>query len=207
MVDIGGNIGSCSFLMLAAGARRVVTFEPVAFNLYYLTRSILANPIEWKNRFTLYPIALGAEDGVHSIFMEKGNAGNSVIGKPIHANNGVTLNISVRRFDDMLWPNPLTPPPKISLLKIDAQGFEMKVFAGARRLVEARAIQCIVTEIATDWLIGQGTSPSAYCNFLWDNGFDLFHGNGKRVTQDESKNWDTRSVVTDIQGCLKSLTV
>ena len=64
-VDAGANIGSCSLLMLARGAR-VVAFEPVALNLEYFTRSVLKNPA-FQERLELFPIALGDDEGAHTV--------------------------------------------------------------------------------------------------------------------------------------------
>ena len=57
-VDAGANIGSCSLLMLAEGAR-TVAFEPLPANLFYFTSAILSNSMAFRRRLTLYPVGLG----------------------------------------------------------------------------------------------------------------------------------------------------
>jgi FkbM family methyltransferase len=209
VLDIGGNIGCCALLMLAAGAR-VIAFEPVMFNLYYFTRSVLANPQEWNKRLTLYPFGLGAEEKKETIFTEVGNAGNFVLESPVHA-KGPSFDVFVKRLDDVLWPDASKPAPRISVLKIDAQGYELKILAGAKRLLAARAIRCVKAEIATDWLKGQGVTPSDYCTALKSAGFVLkttlntigTAKNSQVVTDELCRKWDDEPVVFDIFGCLE----
>ena len=64
-LDIGANIGTCTLLMLAAGAR-VAAFEPLPANLHYLTRSLFLQPASfWRGRLSLYPVGLGRATSEH----------------------------------------------------------------------------------------------------------------------------------------------
>jgi len=174
-VDIGANIGTCTLLMLAEGAR-VVAFEPLPANLHYLTRSLFLQPeSQWRARLSLYPLGVGRSASEHTAFSQSDNAGNTVLDVPVHAaqNHDRPVTVRVARLDDVLWPDAREPPPLVSLAKIDIQGYEMEALGGARRLLEARAIRAIHTEVSVEHLRAQNTSGRAYCAFLRDAGFSL----------------------------------
>ena len=63
-------------------------------------------------------------------------------------------------------------------MKMDAQGFEMHVLGGARRLLQAGCIGTIRFEVADKWLEGQGTSAKQLLNTMHEHGFELYDGVG-----------------------------
>lgn len=118
-VDAGANIGACTLLMAAYGIK-TVSFEPNPANLFYLTRSLLANP-KLASHVTVYPVGLGETEASLNMYMEHSNAGNSVFNNPIEANKSVAVVAKVvplRIFASTL--------PKVRLMKVDVQGFEGK---------------------------------------------------------------------------------
>ncbi len=172
-VDAGANIGTCSLVMGYHGIP-TYSFEPNPQNLFYFNQSLLANPA-----FTigLYPMGLGATSQKLPIFMEPGNAGNSVLNKPIHTRRISTPShiVEITTLDQM---TALRPWKRI-LLKMDVQGFEERALRGATGLLKRGAIKAIKTEVATDWLHGQGSSPRAI--------FDLLNASGFVLTRDAHK--------------------
>jgi FkbM family methyltransferase len=79
MVDVGSNIGACTFWQASAG-HSVVAFEPLAINRYYLIETVLGNP-SFSNLITLFPYGAGTERASFIAYSEPGNVGNSVIGE------------------------------------------------------------------------------------------------------------------------------
>jgi len=61
-------------------------------------------------------------------------------------------------------------------MKMDVQGFEVKVLKGAKQLLAAGAIGILKTEIATNWLAGQGTSAQELLQIMASNGYGLLNG-------------------------------
>lgn len=187
-VDAGGNIGSCSLAMLSFGVR-TVAFEPVPTNLLYFQRSVVRNvytslgdvlrprPRPFKDLITLYPIALGAVKGTSTIFVEPGNAGNSVLNMPPtqHGNGNQILNftVDVETLDQMLWPDPRKEPPIIGVMKVDVQGFESHALKGARRLLEVNAIKIIQFELDSDALNAAGSTMTEVVTMLKGHGFSI----------------------------------
>jgi len=171
-VDIGANIGTCLLQMIArTDVPHTLAFEPNPANLFYLTNSMLATPGA-ADKCSLYPDALGATSEEHVIYQEPGNAGNTVLDHPIHANAKPVGKVITRALDDVLMQNGRSP--YIHLLKIDAQGYEVQILRGASKLLSSRAVNAVKFELATDWLIGQNTTPAEYINQYINNGFDIY---------------------------------
>ena len=157
-VDAGANIGSCSLYMAARNVT-TVSFEPSLANLHYLTRT-LASP---QNRavsakVTLFPVGLSDVDGRVQVKAAKGNAGDTTL----HPTQGGQLSNTSRpneariiRLDQVRWPRRA---PRLSLMKMDVQGFETKLLLGAAVLLNAGAIGCLVFEVSPRHLKSAGTT-------------------------------------------------
>jgi FkbM family methyltransferase len=116
VADVGANIG---YYMLLAASRvgstgRVACFEPEPDNLVELERNVRVNHLE---NVEVFPVAVGAEDGTASL-----NPGmNGTV-----AADGV-ISVPLRRLDSVL--------DRIDFLKVDVEGYEGHVLAGARELL------------------------------------------------------------------------
>ena len=82
-------------------------------------------------------------------------------------------SVRVDTLDALLWPDASAPPPRVALMKLDVQGFEVQLLRGARRLLNASAIRTIKFEVATKWLHAQGTTAVALCAYLDGHGFRM----------------------------------
>lgn len=170
-LEIGANIGACLLMMLSKGdVAHAMAFEPNPANLFYLTSSVMANP-SVSDKLSLYPVALGSRSGSHAIYTQRGNAGNTVLDKPIQANKQSVGEVQVVTLDDLMMSSTL--PPYIHLAKIDAQGYEVKILEGASKLLSSGLVNAWKFELATEWLVGQGTSAAAYLNAFIEHGYDI----------------------------------
>jgi FkbM family methyltransferase len=209
-VDAGSNIGSCGLLLAANGAT-TVAFEPQPSNLFYLTSSVLALEPAARARVTLHPVGLGPARAKHTMFAQRGNAGNSVIDLvvPDHITQAADMSankfdIFVDTLDNALWPKAVrshVPPPHIPLMKMDVQGYEAKLLAGAKHLLAARAIKAIKTELAGAWLRAQGVTPRMLCATLESHGFRLANAAGVPVSLDDCER--TGDGITDLFATLR----
>ena len=170
-VDIGANIGSCLLLMMAqAGVQKSLAFEPNPTNQFYLTSSILANP-DIAKKVTLYPVGLGDKDEVMPIYTEAGNAGNTVVGQAIQTSAKAVGEVKIKSLDNLFFKGGT--PPYIHLMKLDAQGYEVKIMKGANKLFESRNLNAVKFELATEWLVKQGASSAEFVNKFLSYGFQI----------------------------------
>jgi len=182
-VDIGTNIGACLLPMMAQpGVQNALAFEPNPANLFYLTNSILANP-DVKEKVKLYPFALGSENKTKPIYTERGNAGNTVVGKATHTSPSVVGEVKIKKLDDVLMNGDA--PPYIHLMKMDAQGYEVKIIHGASKVFASGAVNAVKFELATDWLVMQGTSSAEYMNTYINYGFQIHDTETKQLVSQE----------------------
>jgi len=172
-VDIGANIGACLLPMMARpDVKHAFAFEPNPANLFYLTSSVRANP-EIMKKLTLYPVALGEVEKVSSLVTEESNAGNTIVGIQQGINPEGALKIQIRRLDDILAKT--VPAPYIHLMKLDAQGYEVKILRGAHKLFSSGAVNAVKFELAGAWLKAQNTSSAEYCNTFMNYGYQIYN--------------------------------
>jgi FkbM family methyltransferase len=120
-VDVGANIGYYLLLIeQAVGPRgRVICIEPSIENLPELRRTIAANALD---NVELHEVALGDHEG--SVGLHTGiNSGVS------EGEAGGAYSVPLRRLDQLVRE-------PVHFLKIDVEGYEGQVLAGASALLE-----------------------------------------------------------------------
>jgi FkbM family methyltransferase len=142
VLDVGANSGQYGSGLRTAGfTGRIVSFEPLSGAFSLLERSAAADPL-WECHHS----ALGDSDGSVSINVA-GNAGESSSVLPMlkshqdaypPANYVGTEEVPIHRLDS-LAPEILRPNDVV-YLKMDVQGFEKQVLAGAEATVRDRCV-------------------------------------------------------------------
>jgi len=154
VVDIGANEGQ--FARLAAElfpAARILSFEPLPDVYERLVRSMRGHP-----RFDAYRYALSDENGVATIYRNKFSPSSSL--RPMsaihrelfpHTRESWREQIDVRRLDDLLSGIDLQDN---ILVKIDVQGYEDRVIAGAMRVIGRASLVVVETGLVELYLGG-----------------------------------------------------
>ena len=145
-VDIGGNIGWFTALMLSYGVR-VVSFEPMELNAYKISKTVERNG--WSHRHRLYQNAVGDNFGrVELQGTDKTNPSNGAIRaatsdskQKSDIESKWTAAVDMVTLDSILGEN-------ITVMKIDVEGFELHVLNGAKRLLCHHVVQYILFEVA-----------------------------------------------------------
>ena len=126
-VDIGANLGYFSAVMSRhVGAQgKVFAFEPVPKTLQQLYLTKLANRSE---NLTIYPVAVGETDSTVDLCFEPSVSGNASAFRRFHAGHTETARVTMRSLDSLSASGLL---PDAQLIKIDVEGNELNVLAGA----------------------------------------------------------------------------
>ena len=138
VLDVGANVGQYAKGLRKLGyTGRIVSFEPMAAAFAELRRSAEADP-----RWTCFNHALGDADGPATINVSENSVSSSM--RPIlaacvkaapKARYVGEETIEVRRLDAIF--DEIVRPADNAMLKIDTQGFEKQVLAGAARSLAA----------------------------------------------------------------------
>lgn len=140
--DVGANSGQYATSIRAAGyTGRIVSFEPLSMPFAALERAVASDPA-WDSR----QCALGDRD-VTAPMNVAGNAGQSSSLLPMldahrdvlpSANYVGTEEVTLHRLDSVA--GDLLLPGDVAFLKLDVQGFERHVIAGAETTVSDRCV-------------------------------------------------------------------
>lgn len=137
--DVGANKGQYGKQLREFGFRgRIVSFEPVPEVLERLRKVAQRDP-DWL----VYPCALGRSESVESMHLGWKTM-NSLLGPSAYgqkrykrfANTTRTTQVQLRRLDEVMdhaLEGLANPRP---YLKMDTQGFDMEVFAGAGQRID-----------------------------------------------------------------------
>jgi FkbM family methyltransferase len=133
VVDVGANIGWFT-LLTARHARGVWAIEPEPANVSLLRRSIDANDLR---NVVVRQAAAGDRDGTTSLWLTGAGAGLHSIARQV---GPTKIDVPCERLDTLF------PEATVDLLKVDVEGAEPEVLAGASRLVGAGRIGSIIME-------------------------------------------------------------
>ncbi|WAU78691.1 FkbM family methyltransferase [Streptomyces sp. Qhu-G9] len=164
--DVGANTGQYGKGLRRFGyTGRIVSFEPVSDTFAKLQRSAEKDP-DWH----VYNFALGREEAVQSISIDWKSMNSllppSEYGKERYKRfaKGRTEEIEIRRLDDVLQKALEGIADPRPYLKMDTQGFDMEVFAGAgERISEFVGMQSEVAALQLyEGSPGMGEAIAAY---------------------------------------------
>jgi len=140
LYDLGANVGAYSLIAAARGAR-VVAFEPAHQNVYKLHENILLNKLHEK--VTVVPLMLSAQSGIVRSVVENRTFGAT---HTFSFEEQATMGQSflALELDDCIRIFSLPVP---TMIKIDVDGAEIEVLAGARQLLLNTELKTILIEV------------------------------------------------------------
>jgi FkbM family methyltransferase len=161
--DVGANVGAMT-LIAARRCQSVVSFEPEPKVLIRLREHLEVNRL---TSVQVMPVALSDASGRFLMGLAPGeNSGmNSLCRTEVGWN---CLEVATLQADKLLAQGDVPYP---TVMKVDVEGAEAKVFAGARDLLRNHALRVIVFEAA----IGEGNMPAdvGLVRTLMNAGFDV----------------------------------
>ena len=154
MIDAGGNHGTYA-LYGASLNQSVLIFEVLPDYWILIRDSIRLNP-ELDKRMTLYPFGVSDEYGLWKMKPQEGLT--QLYFLPTDMSNASSQSISgagassaIKHNGTVIETYPLDDfvIRKVSLVKIDVEGFEIRVLKGARRLISDLGAGALLIEIAS----------------------------------------------------------
>jgi FkbM family methyltransferase len=174
VIDIGANIGAHTFRLakLVGPAGRVIAFEPTSwafkkleknlalndFRNVELVKMALSNTSEHQNNVgfsSSWPIEYNEEDAKCH---------------PIHHGYGVEETVRLSTLDQEMKERG---PKKVDLLKIDVDGYELKVCQGGTQTLRAH-MPLIIIEIGRPTMEEVGDSPEELIKMLFELGYGFY---------------------------------
>jgi FkbM family methyltransferase len=149
LVDVGANVGMYTIWAAKTRAVRVFAFEPEAQNYALLNRNIVLNGI--GSLAKAYCLALSNEAGYSELHLSDSRVGGSChsLGERVDfkhepMNPVYSQGCVAARLDDLVAAGAVPTPDHI---KIDVDGFEPKVIAGAARVLRDHAVRSLLIEV------------------------------------------------------------
>ncbi len=185
VLDIGANVGFYSCLAASRG-KHVVSFEPAPRNLKFLYHNL------WSNGFAaveVLPVGLGRKPGLMPIY-GSGAMASFVPGWAQSSESHIKL-VPITTLD-LATENRFRG--ERLLIKMDVEGFESEVLAGASAMLERSPKPTWMLEILlADVAIPGGISPNfaATFDFFWSQGYQCktLGQQEQRVSPETVKEW------------------
>jgi FkbM family methyltransferase len=136
-VDVGANIGSYTVLASAGAGARSIAFEPLPETFRHLVRNICLNDV--RASVQAHNMGIGREPGILRFTRRLDTVNHVASGAEIDSTD--TVEVKVATLDSML----VDEHP--SLIKIDVEGFEANVVAGARETLAGAGLDAVIMEL------------------------------------------------------------
>lgn len=164
VIDIGANVGEYSALAaeLVGPTGHVYAFEPAPE-----TAASLRKRFDGVPQISIVEAAVGDVTRTVRLYLDAENPTQHSLGSHNVGRGGGTVKVQQRALDDV---KGLRPP---DVIKIDAQGGELRVLHGARRIL-ASAKPFVVFELWPYGLRNLRAEPADLLKELKRNGYTLF---------------------------------
>jgi FkbM family methyltransferase len=172
ILDVGANLGVVSVILSRRFADRVVyAFEPNPTTYAALQENLALNRCA---NVQAQPMAIADRDGSIMFAAHPKDRGTTSIATADSAN---TISVKCSTIDTFL--TRIAKAESVSFMKVDVEGFEALVFAGAEDALTHRRIATVYFEVFPKLAIMRGFDADAAARILLRHGYDL-----KRVGED-----------------------
>jgi FkbM family methyltransferase len=184
-IDVGANIGD--YTLLASRRVRdsglVCCFEPSRHAYQCLQAMIEANSLRNVKAFNM---GLGRGKGRLTLYLDKSNLGNNSFSRAaataLGGSVGESYDVDVDSLDSV-WIQLGIPARRPRLIKIDVQGAEADVLAGAARILEDLSCD-VIFELQPLSLAAFGCEPLGFLHHVAGQGRSLYRLSGSSAIQE-----------------------
>lgn len=157
VVDVGANVGD--WLEGVRAIKGDVAFSALAFEPSSSAASRLRARFEGDERVSIEECGVGDVAGSLTLFEEPDAGKGSSLVPGFHRGNGVSRAVPITTLDDEIAHREWG---RIDLLKIDAEGYDLRVLRGAHALLAAQDIGVLQFEYNRAWQLAGDTLRAAY---------------------------------------------
>jgi len=156
-VDIGANVGEYTLLASGYAGAKSISIEPVSFTFEKLKKNIELNALQQS--VTVLKVGLSSSPGVLHFSTNKG-----VMNHVVSERTANSESVAVNTLDQVL------EGLKANLIKIDVEGFEAEVLAGAVSTLQSPNLEAIIVELNSFGSSFNSSNEAVHQNLL-KNGF------------------------------------
>lgn len=194
VIDVGTNFGETLLNFALINRNGVnVGFEPVPFLFEEAEQNIKLNHFE---NIILENLALSDVEATLIFNFDNSNNSGGIYLSSGNDKGELSQSVKAIKLDDYVEQNNLS---EISLIKIDVEGFEMKVIAGATKTILKHRPTMFV-EVNESFLMRQQSSARELINFFQTNGYRIFYaedGNEVRLNDEfQGRHFDVVCIST-----------
>ena len=186
-VDVGANVGLYTGMALATSgfSGTILCVEPDEDSRRFLQSTIASNlPVGGESSVHVCACAASDQAGTVPLFRNPENHGdNRLYADPLLRQSGV---VETETLDALCARNGIE---KIDFLKIDVQGAEGRVIAGAHGILSASPDVILMTEFWSQGLRRCGSDPREYLAALAALGFVFHHSDATPVPDSQREEW------------------
>jgi FkbM family methyltransferase len=155
-VDVGANVGD--WLAEVVALKAPGTFSAIAFEPSDSARVRLQQRFKGRSEITIRPCALGDTAGAVQFFEEENAGKGSSVTPGFLRAAGQPRSVEIRTLDHELaeigWD-------RVDFLKIDAEGYDMRVLRGAKAMLQNQRIGIVQFEYNRPWQLAGDTLAGA----------------------------------------------
>jgi FkbM family methyltransferase len=168
-IDVGANIGMHTLAAAHAmhGQGKVIALEPYPPTVQLLEKTIWMNG--YKNIVEIHSIAASDEQSERTLYLGATSGHHSLY--PLDASSktdSTPIKVSTTTIDQIMINSP-----KANLIKIDAEGAELEVLAGAAMLINRNDNIAVIAEFGNSHLKRINVSTQAWLDNFQQFGFEF----------------------------------
>lgn len=172
-IDVGSSLGLYAICLgetVRKSGEKVVSVEPISFNLERQKKNVVLNRLE--DIVNYHPVALGAKESLLLISADSSESDNNAYVSRIG-----TIEVPVTTLDRLVTEAGYA---KVGFIKMDVEGFEPMVVAGGRETIH-RDHPIIFAEFNRERMLINQFDMSPSWEFLMGEGYAAFEVNSGRL--------------------------
>jgi FkbM family methyltransferase len=168
VIDVGANEGQFGLDLKKIGYKgNLISFEPGQSAFQALKKNVSK-----YNKWSCYQYALGEEEKRAELFVSPNTKLSSFFKSDfVNENIGHTEVVKIMRLDNIIGSITSDPGKERILLKMDTQGYDLKVFSGARGILNN--VKGLLSELSVRPLYKNTTSYKEALKIYEEEGFKL----------------------------------